>query len=291
MKRLASLIEPYLYLVPTLTGLLLFSAGAVVTSFLMSFTRWEIISAPEWIGLGNYATMLQSDLFWKVFGNTFYYTALSVPLSLTLSLALALLVHEKVKGIAFFRTTYFLPVVSSTVAVAIVWSWLYHPEVGLINLFLKKVFGVEGPHWLSDTDWAMPAMVFMSVWKGLGYNMVIFLAGLQNISEEYYEAARIDGAPAWRRFLNITLPMLSPTTFFVLVINLIGSFQVFEQTYILTKGGPANATLTLSYYIYQNAFQFFKMGYAASMAYVLFAVILVATLLQFKFQKKWVFYG
>jgi multiple sugar transport system permease protein len=257
----------------------------------MSFTRWEIVSPPEWIGLGNYATMLQSDLFWKVFGNTFYYTLLSVPLSIVLSLALALLVHEKVRGITFFRTTYFLPVVSSTVAVAIVWSWLYHPEVGLINFLLRKALGVDGPRWLSDTDWAMPAMVVMSVWKGLGYNMVIFLAGLQNISEEYYEAARIDGAPAWRRFVNVTLPMLSPTTFFVLIINLIGSFQVFEQTYILTKGGPANATLTLSYYIYQNAFQFFKMGYAASMAYVLFAVILVVTLFQFRLQKRWVFYG
>jgi multiple sugar transport system permease protein len=291
VKKLFSSIEPYLYLTPTLTGLLLFSAGAVVASFFMSLTKWEIISPPEWIGLANYATMFESDLFWKVFGNTFYYTVLSVPLSVILSLGLALLVHERVKGITFFRTTYFLPVVSSTVAVAIVWSWLYHPEVGLINLILKKFLGVDGPKWLADTAWAMPAMVFMSVWKGLGYNMVIFLAGLQNISEEYYEAARIDGAPAWRRFLNITLPMLSPTTFFVLVINLIGSFQVFEQTYILTKGGPANATLTLSYYIYQNAFQFFKMGYAAAMAYILFAVILVVTLVQFRLQRKWVFYG
>jgi multiple sugar transport system permease protein len=291
VKKLFPSIEPYVYLTPTLTGLLLFSAGAVVASFFMSFTRWEIISPPQWIGITNYRTMFESDLFWQVFGNTFYYTILSVPLSLALSLGLALLVHERVKGITFFRTTYFLPVVSSTVAVAIVWSWLYHPEVGLINLCLKKILRVDGPQWLADTAWAMPAMVFMSVWKGLGYNMVIFLAGLQNISEDYYEAARIDGAPAWRRFLNITLPMLSPTTFFVLVINLIGSFQVFEQTYILTKGGPANATLTLSYYIFQNAFQFFKMGYAAAMAYVLFAVILVVTLAQFRLQRRWVFYG
>ena len=284
-------IEPYLYLMPILIGLFLFSAGAVVMSFLLSFTRWEIVTPPQWIGFGNYTAMFGSELFWVVFRNTFYYTILSVPLSLAGSLALALLVNHKLKGITFFRTVYFLPVVSSMVAVALIWSSLYNPEVGLLNYLLKLFFGISGPSWLADTKWAMPAMVLMSLWKSLGYNMIIFLAGLQNIPEELYEAANIDGARSWHRFSRITIPMLSPTTFFVLVINLIGSFQVFEQTYMLTKGGPANATLTLSYYIYQNAFQFFKMGYAAAMGYVLFAIIFIITLVQFRYQRRWVFYG
>jgi multiple sugar transport system permease protein len=177
------------------------------------------------------------------------------------------------------------------IAVALVWSWLLNPEYGLINYLLHEVFGIRGPAWLDDTTWALPAMVIVTVWKGLGYSMVIFLAGLQNIPQDLYDAATIDGASAWRRFRNVTLPMLSPTTFFIVVITLINSFQVFEQTYVLTRGGPANSTLTLSYYIYQNAFQFFQMGKAAALSYVMFACVFVVTLVQFRMQKRWVFYG
>jgi multiple sugar transport system permease protein len=177
------------------------------------------------------------------------------------------------------------------IAVALVWSWIYNPEYGLLNYLLDLFFGIRGPAWLDSTSWALPAMVIVTVWKGLGYSMVIFLAGLQNIPQELYHAATIDGAGVWKKFRHITLPMLSPTTFFVLVITLINSFQVFEQTYVLTKGGPANSTLTMSYYIYQNAFQFFQMGMAAALSYVLFAAIFAVTLLQFRIQKRWVFYG
>ncbi len=293
MKRpggIFRLIEPYLYLLPTIIGLALFSAGAVAASFLVSFARWDLITEPRWVWLDNYGSLLESGLFWEVFWNTLYFAALAVPLSLVCSLALALLVNARVRGIVLFRTAYFLPVVSSMIAVALVWSWILNPEYGLLNYLLRETLGIRGPSWLDSTTWALPAMVLVTVWKGLGYSMVIFLAGLQGIPENLYHAATIDGAGRWRQFRHITLPMLSPTTFFVLVITLINSFQVFEQTYVLTKGGPANATLTLSYYIYQNAFQFFQMGKASALAYVLFALVFAVTLLQFRVQKRWVFY-
>ncbi len=284
-------VEPYLYLLPTLIGLLLFSAGAVAASFMLSFTSWDIISPPRWIWLGNYADLWKSDLFWEVVRNTLVFVLLAVPASVCAALGLALLVNTGLRGITVFRTAYFLPVVSSMIAVALVWSWIFNSQYGLLNYLLRVIFGVRGPSWLDDTTWALPAMVIVTVWKGLGYSMVIFLAGLQNIPADVYHAATIDGAGPWRRFRHITLPLLSPTTFFVLVITLINAFQVFEQTYVLTKGGPANSTVTLSYYVYQNAFQFFQMGKAAAVAYVLFAFLFALTLAQFRAQKRWVFYG
>ena len=284
-------VEPYLYLMPTLVGLLLFSAGAVAASFLISFTEWDIITPPRWIGFDNYAGLWHSDFFWEVLRHTFEFVLLAVPASVLASLALALLVNTSLRGITLFRTAYFLPVVSSMIAVALVWSWMFNPRYGLLNTLLGLLFGIQGPAWLDDTSWALPAMVIVTVWKGLGYSMVIFLAGLQNIPADVYHAARLDGAGAWRRFRHITLPLLSPTTFFVLVITLINAFQVFEQTYVLTKGGPANSTVTLSYYVYQNAFQFFHMGNAAAVSYVLFALLFGVTLLQFRLQRRWVFYG
>lgn len=291
MRRLYRILEPYLYLLPTIVGLALFTAGAVAISIVLSFSQWDIVTPPRWIWLDNYVQLWKSNLFWQVFWNTLYFVVLSVPLSVVSSLALALLVNTRLRGITFFRTAYFLPVVSSMIAVALVWSWILNADYGLLNYMLHTAFGVHGPAWLDSTSWALPAMVIVTVWRGLGYSMVIFLAGLQNIPRDLYHAATIDGAGAWRRFRHVTLPMLSPTTFFVLVITFINSFQVFEQTYVLTKGGPANATLTLSYYIYQNAFQFFQMGKAAALAYVLFALVFAVTLVQFRMQKRWVFYG
>lgn len=290
-SRVLRILEPYLYLFPTIVGLVLFSAGAVAASFFMSFTRWDMVTSPEWVWLDNYVNLWHSDLFWEVFRNTFYFVVLAVPLSVVCSLAMALLANTGLRGITLFRTVYFLPVVSSMIAVALVWSWIFNPEYGLLNYLLRLLFGVQGPAWLDSTAWALPAMVIVTVWKGLGYSMVIFLAGLQNIPQDLYNAATIDGAGVWKKFRHITLPMLSPTTFFILVITLINAFQVFEQTYVLTKGGPANSTLTLSYYIYQNAFQFFQMGKAAAVAYVLFAIVFGVTLVQFRVQKRWVFYG
>jgi len=284
-------VEPYLYLMPTIVGLLLFSAGAVAASFLLSFTEWDIITPPRWIGFDNYAALWRSDFFWEVLRQTLEFVLLAVPASVLASLALAMLVNTSLRGITFFRTVYFLPVVSSMIAVALIWSWMFNPRVGLLNALLRLVFGIQGPAWLDDTTWALPAMVIVTLWKGLGYSMVIFLAGLQNIPADVYHAATLDGAGAWRRFRHITLPLLSPTTFFVLVITLINAFQVFEQTYVLTKGGPANSTVTLSYYVYQNAFQFFHMGSAAAVSYVLFALLFGVTLLQFRLQRRWVYYG
>jgi multiple sugar transport system permease protein len=205
--------------------------------------------------------MMRSELFWEVFRNTLLFVIMAVPLSVIGSLALALLVNNSLRGITFFRTAYFLPVVSSMIAVALVWSWIFNPEYGLLNYLLLEVFGIRGP------------------------------AGLQNIPQHLYEAATVDGAGSWRKFLHVTLPMLSPTTFFILIITLINAFQVFEQTYVMTRGGPANATLTLSYYVYQNAFQFFQMGNAAALSYILFAIVFAVTLIQFRAQRRWVFYG
>jgi len=291
MRKKLYKFEPYFYLLPTLIGLIVFTAGAVVMSFAISFTKWDVINPPKWVGFDNYLIIFQSEMFWKIFGNTFYYVALNVPFSLVIPLLIAVVMNQKLKGIKIFRTIYFLPVVSSVVAVALVWSWLYKPEYGLLNYFLNYFFGIDGPRWLEDEAWAMPAMVIMTVWKGLGYNMILFLAGLQNIPESLYEVSEIDGASGLRKFFKITLPLLSPTTFFVFIITIINSFQVFEQTYILTKGGPANATLTLSYYIYQNAFFYLRMGYSSALSYILFAVIFIITIIQFKYQKKWVYNG
>ncbi|MGE3802070.1 MAG: carbohydrate ABC transporter permease [Candidatus Kapaibacterium sp.] len=235
--------------------------------------------------------MVNSDLFWKVLGNTFWYVLLYVPITMVGSLLLALLVNRKLPAIKLFRTIYFLPVISSMVAVALIWSWLYNPEFGFINWTVKTFFGIEGPRWLLSTQWAMPAIAILSAWKVVGYNMVILLAGLQSVPKYLQESALIDGASQWRQFTTVTLPALSPTLFFVLIITLINSFQLFEQTYVLTQGGPANSTLTLSYYSYQNAFQFFRMGYAAAVAYVLFALTFIVTIIQFRLQKRWVFYG
>ncbi len=284
-------LEPWLYLAPVVIGVVIVTGGAIVASFLLGFTDWDLIRPPGWIGLANYREMMGSDLFRTVLGNTLYFTALMVPTSVAGSLALALLINRKIRGITFFRTVFFFPVVTSMIAVAVVWSWLYNPEFGLINYLLREVLGIEGPAWLSSTSWAMPAIVLMTVWKGVGYNMLIFLAGLQSVPTELHEAAVIDGAGRFRRLISITLPILSPTTFFVLVITMIGSFQLFEQTYALTQGGPANSTLTLSYHIYQNAFQHLRMGYATAMAYVLFGVTFIVTLLQFRMQRRWVYYG
>jgi len=290
IKRWLYKLEPYFYLAPTIIGLLLFSAGAVIMSFLISFTKWDVINPPKFIGFQNYLIIFQSELFWKIFGNTFYYVILNVPPSIVIPLIIAVLLNQKLKGINIFRSIYFLPVISSIVAIALVWSWLYNPEFGLINYVLKKFFNIDGPRWLEDENWAMPAMVIMNVWKSMGYNMVLFLAGLQNIPDSLYEVSEIDGASGIKKFFNITLPLISPTTFFVFIITIISSFQVFEQTYILTKGGPANSTLTLSYYIYQNAFLYLRMGYSSALSYILFGIIFIITLLQFKYQKKWVHY-
>lgn len=289
-NRLRSTLNAYLYLAPTILGLLIFSAGAIIASFFISFTNWQLVLPPVWIGLKNYTNLLQLPEFWQVLRNTIYYTAGYVPLAVTLPLFMAMLVNQKLKGITFFRTTYFLPVVTSGVAIALVWGWMYNPSFGVINYLLKTLFGIDGPRWLADPRWAMPSLIIIGVWQSVGYNMVIYLAGLQGIPQELYEAARMDGAGWWPQFRHITVPLITPTAFFILVLSVIGSFQVWTITYLLTQGGPAGATLTLSYYIYQQGFEWFHMGFAAALAYVLFGIVFVVTMIQFKLQKQWVFY-
>lgn len=290
-SRFVNRAMPYVYIAPAMVGIIGLSGGAILDSLRISFTDWDLVSDPVYRGIGNYVELASSSLFWQVFKNTITYALFTVPMSIVASLLLALLVNRHVRGIAFFRAAYFVPVVVSMVAAAMIWSWLYNPEFGVINWVLREVLGIDGPRWLQDPDLSLISIALMSVWKGLGYNMVILLAGLQQIPPHLYEAATLDGAGRVGRFIHVTLPMLSPTLFFVLVITTISAFQIFEQTYVLTQGGPANSTLTLSYYVYQNAFQFFRMGYAAALAYVLFALTALVAALQFRLQRRWVYNG
>ena len=238
----------------------------------------------------NFRELFTTDqVFRDAFFNTVYFTAVSVPLSVVLGLVTAMLVNQALRGVVIFRSIFLLPYVTVTVALSLVWKWIYLPDIGLINSALGFI-GIDGPAWLTSERWAMPGLIIMTVWKSFGYNMVLFLAGLQNIPEHLYDAAKVDGATGWRRFLHITLPMLSPTTFFVIVISVISSFQVFDQALIMTNGGPGTATTTLVLYIYQVGFQSFEMGYAAAVALVLFAAIFIFTVVQFMFQRRWVTY-
>lgn len=288
MRRL-EIFWAYVFLTPTLLGLAFFSLGPIVAGLAISFTKWDIMTPAKWVGLVNYRSLLTDDLFWKSFYNTIYFTIGTVPVGIVISLLLALLIDRKLKGIAIFRTVFFLPVVVSTVAAGILWGWLFNSQCGLINYYLGDI-GLLTPNWLADTAWAMPAVIIMTLWKTVGYNMVIFLAGLQDVPEELYEAASIDGANWWVKLRHITLPCISPTTLFVIIMSLINSFQVFDQTYIMTKGGPAHSTMTLVYYVYENGFKWFKMGYASAVSYAFLLIILVLTLLQLKYQNRWVHY-
>jgi multiple sugar transport system permease protein len=279
-----------MFLMPSVVGFFIFTAFPVVAAIGLAFFDYDLLLGREFNGLDNFRELAKDDVFRAAVVNTFYFTLVSVPLSVVLGLAAALLVHQALRGIVLFRTIYLLPYVTVTVAVALVWRWIYLPDVGLMNTFLGW-FGIDGPNWLSSKTWAMPALIIMSVWKSFGYNMVIFLAGLTAIPQHLYDAAKVDGATAWRRFLHVTLPMLSPTTLFVMVISLIGSFQVFDQALVMTNGGPGTSTTTLVLYIYQAGFQSYKMGYASAIALVLFVIVAVVTTIQFLLQRRWVHEG
>jgi len=274
---------------PTLFGLLVGTLGPVLAAVGISFTHWDVITPPTYAGIENYQRLLSDPTFTKALINTVYYVGLMVPISTVLSLALALLMNQKLHAITWYRTAYFLPVVSSTVAVALVWSWIYSKDFGLLNFVLRSL-GMDPIAWLSSTKWAMPAIIIMGVWGILGEGMIIFLAGLQSISQSYYEAAEVDGASGWQKLWRITLPLITPSLFFYFIITMINAFQTFEQIYIMTRGGPVNSTTTIVYYIYRNAFRNFKMGYASAQAIVLFLIIMVLTLIYWRTQKKWVVY-
>ena len=279
------------FLAPALGLIAVFFLLPIAAALLLSLTDFDIYaigdpSSLRWIGLDNYRQVFEHPMFWTALGNTFYFVILGGPLSVGLSLGAALLLNHRLTCCkTLLRTIYFLPVVSTLVAVAVVWRALYSPDAGLLNQLLG-VFGVQPMDWLSDPDWAMPAIILMAAWKNFGFNMIIFIAGLQAIPERLYEAARLDGAGSWAQFRYVTLPQLAPTFLFVALMTMIGYLQLFAEPYVMTQGGPANATLSLVMLMYQEGFRWWNMGFAAALAFVLFAIILAGTLLQLRLQKK-----
>ena len=283
---------PFLFILPMLVGLLIFRLIPIGFSFGISFTSWNIFSPPRWIGLENYRTLLQSPAFWEVARNTVVFALVFVPLVMGLGLSLAVLVNQKLRGSTFFRGVFFMPYITSIVAVALAWKWILATRFGLLNNALMEWFGVQHPpSWLGDPRYALFAVAFVLAWQSAGFQMLLFLAGLQNIDESLKEAAMIDGATKAQVFRHITLPLLSPITFFVLIISLIASSQTFEVTYALTGGGPQRASTTLAFYIYQNAFVHFQMGFASSLAYTLLLFVGGLTLVNFLLRRRWVHYG
>ena len=283
-------IEFYVAISPWLIGLVLFTGGPLVASLVMSFTDWTgLKSSFNFIGAQNYVHLFTTDfLFKKVLFNSFYYSFASVALTTVGALLAAMLMNQKVRGISIFRTLFYLPSVTSGVAIAIMWLYIFNPQVGFVN-HLLGLAGIKGPGWFASVQWAMPALIIMSLW-GTGNNMIILLAGLQGIPQHLYEAARIDGSNKWHEFWHVTVPMLSPVLFYVSVISIIGSFQIFTNVFVTTRGGPGTATLVYVMHLYLNAFEYMKMGLASAMAWILFLIILVLTWLQFKASKRWVYY-
>ncbi len=282
-----------LFVLPVILGTLVFNVIPTAMSLGISLTSWDLLSAPEFIGLDNYINLLNDSFAWSAMRNTFGYVIGSIVLGIPASLALAMLVSKPVPGIKIFRLIYFIPVVTSTVAVALVWQWILNVRLGLLNSGLSLI-GITGPSWLKDPSLAMFSIIIVGIWAGLGYNMMIFLAGLHSVPEELYDAAKIDGASGWQRFFSVTLPMLSPTTFFIFIITIINSFQVFDIVYIFTlETGAAGRLRTTDVWVFtlwQNAFSFNRMGYASAMAWVLFLFIGAVTFVQWRFSKRWVFY-
>lgn len=278
------------FLLPSLLGLLIFKVGAMVYSLYISFTEWNLFGDPQFVGLQNYIEIFQDDRFYEALKNTILFIVGYLPIVVVLSLGIALLLNSKVKGVNAFRGLFFLPVITSWVAVSMIWKGLLNPEFGVINSIIEA-FGGTGPAWLQNPVFAIPAVIMVSVWKDVGFLSIIFLGGLQGISQEYYEASRIDGANKWHQFKSITLPLLSPTTFYALIITIINSFQVFDQIWIMTSGEPtADLVPVMVTEIYKNSFQYQKMGYATALSWILFLIIIAVTIFQNIMQKKWVHY-
>lgn len=267
----------YLFVAPAMVIFFVFTLLPVAIALYLSFTNYDVFTKMDWIGAANYQDVFQDELFWRALWNTSTYTVWSIPLAMALGLGLALLLNQKLRGLGLYRTIYYVPVVTSMVAVAMIWLQLFDPLYGVISNALESL-GIKGIDWLGDPNLAMPSIIAVSVWKVIGWNMLIYLAGLQGIPDYLKEAAAIDGANRWQTFWKITLPLLQPTTFFIFVTSLIGAFQVFDVVYVMTGGGPANATTTLVHQIYNAAFKALDMGYAAAMSFVLFGIILVVSL-------------
>lgn len=278
----------FLCISPWAVGFLVFTAGPLVASIILSFADYDVLHPATWMGLKNYGELLTDDpMFWKSLGNTLY-MLLGVPLSMAVSLGLALLLNAKVKGMTVYRTVFYLPAIVPVVASSILWIWVLQPSSGLLNSLLRML-GMSGPLWLQSPAWSKPSIILMGLW-GAGGGMIIWLAGLKGIPQHLYESAEIDGANWWAKFWHITIPMLTPYIFFNLIMGIIGHLQIFTQAYIMTEGGPVDSTLFYVYYLFNNAFQYFKMGYASAMAWILFIIILALTLFQLKLAPRWVYY-
>ena len=297
--------QGFMFISPWMIGFIVFAAGPVIASLALSFCKWDILTPVKFVGLKNYIKMTNDPLIRKSLINTLYYASAAIPLGMVGALSSALLLNQKLKGMRVFRTLFYVPSVTAGVATYMLWSWIFNPELGLLNRALRHQvwwlnfahglhwklmpFVVNPPKWLGDVHWAMPALIIMALW-GVGGGMLIYLAGLQGIPEELYEASLLDGASTFQKFRYVTIPLLSPTIFFNLIMSIIGSFQVFGAAFIMTGGGPLNSTLFYVLYLFQNAFQYFRMGYASAMAWLLFIIILTLTLIQFKIAPKWVHY-
>ncbi|MGC8740755.1 MAG: extracellular solute-binding protein [Candidatus Sumerlaeaceae bacterium] len=289
--------EGYAFVAPWLVGFVLFTLGPVLASLYLSFCRYDLLTPPKWVGLRNIVELVTDPVFWISLKNTLYYSALVVPGTLVMSLGLAMLLNTGVRGTTFFRAVYYLPALTAGVATSLLWRWIFNPQLGLFNMFLNWV-GLPGPEWLTSPRWAMPAIIIMSIWGGVAGPMLIYLAGLQGIPQHLYEAAAIDGASRWQMFRHVTLPMLSPTIFFNLIMAIIGSFQVFTTVFVMTAntaasqepGGPANSTMVYVLYLYQTGFRYLAMGKACAMAWILFLIILGLTLWNYRMSQRWVHY-
>jgi len=283
-------ISFYLFILPWTIGFLAFIFGPIVASLLLSFSRYDLINSPRFIGLDNFSELIADELFWYSLYNTLYIVIIAVPLGMAVSFAVALLLNQKVRFMSAYRTMYFMPSIVPAVASAALWLYLLQPQWGLINGILEFV-GIPGPGWLASELWSKPAIIMLMVWAS-GGTMIIYLAGLQDIPESLYEAAEIDGAHWGQKFRHVTLPLMTPTIFFTLVLGIIGTFQVFDVIFVLTDGmgGPQNSTLVYLIYLYRNGFNFFRMGYASAMAWILFMIILAITILQFRMASRWVYY-
>lgn len=283
LRRRTGLVA-FVFLFPFMLLFIVFRAGPVLAALALSFTSYDVLSPPKWVGLSNYASILfgteaATRLFWRSTVNTLYFTVGEVALEMIAGLALAMLVNtRRLRAKALWRACFYTPVVTSLVAASMIWLWLYNPQIGLLNVLLKG-FGLPTLKWLNDPKLAMPCIIIMTVWQGAGWSMVIYLAGLQGIPETLYEAARIDGANSWQQFWKVTLPLLTPVTLFIVVISCISALQVFSQMFVMTEGGPLNATITVTYHMYLNAFRFYRLGYASAMSFLLFLIILVISVL------------
>ncbi len=279
-----------LFISPWLVGLIVFTIYPILASFYFSFTDYSVLKSPRWVGLENYVHLFTNDaLFPKSLTNTLYYAAIALPLGIVGSVALALLLNKKITGMSIYRTIFYLPNIVPAVAMSVLWIWLLNPNYGLFNSILKGL-GLPGIPWLTSPTWSKPSLILMGLW-GIGGSMVIYLAGLQDIPDHLYEAADLDGANSWQKTRNVTLPMLTPTIFFNLIMSLVGVFSYFTQAFIMTNGGPIDSTLFYMLYLYRNAFIYFKMGYASAMAWILFVIVVSLTLVVFRSSGRWVYYG